>query len=184
MRLILLSLFFATSLFSQTKQVIFVLADSFNSQTAKLIRYEKIKQNFKQISSPIEVNIGLKGLAWSTSNYKFKISKNEPKKIEGDKKTPAGVFNLSKVFTYHDKINTKMPYEKVTKNHICVDDTNSNMYNKVIKTKNKENYRSFENMLLKNETYEYVVLVDHNQEAKKGFGSCIFLHVENPKKAD
>lgn len=184
MKLLLTLLLFLTSLFSETKQVVFVLADNFNSTTAKLVQYEKLDGKFKQVSKPIKVNIGQNGLGWGLSNYEFKKATNEPLKKEGDKKAVAGIFDLTKIYTYHNSLQTKMPYEKSTQNHICVDDTNSNMYNKVVKTKNKKNFKSFENMLLKNETYEYVIFVKHNENQIKKSGSCIFLHVENPKKKE
>lgn len=179
--LFLLSVLF-TFLFAQPKQVIFVLADNFASQRASLIQYEKINGKFKEVSKVIKVNIGKNGLGWGKSDYNFDINHTEPIKVEGDKKAVAGIFDLTKIYTYHDFISTKMPYEKSTKNHICVDDTKSNNYNKIIKTKNKQNYNSYEKMLLKNETYEYVVVVEHNKKQASNFGSCIFLHVENPKK--
>mgnify|MGYP005985457319 CR=1 FL=1 len=168
--------------FSQSKQIVFVLADSFDSTSAKLVRYEKVGDIYLQISKPINVNLGKKGLAWGLSDYKFKKPSFTPIKQEGDKKAVVGVFALSKIYTYHDFIKTKMPYEKSTNQHICIDDTKSNNYNKIIKTKNKKKYSSFENMLLKNETYEYVIVVQHNKKQVEKSGSCIFLHVQNPQK--
>ncbi|GGD41616.1 hypothetical protein GCM10012288_14740 [Malaciobacter pacificus] len=179
--LFLLSIFF-TSIFAETKQVIFVLADDFQSQRASLVQYEKIDGKFKQVSKVIKVNIGENGLAWGESNYNLEVNSIDPVKVEGDKKAVAGIFDLTKIYTYHNFVYTNMPYEKSTENHICVDDSKSNNYNKIIKTKNKQNYNSYENMLLKNETYEYVIVVEHNKMQKYNLGSCIFLHVENPKK--
>lgn len=159
-----LLIFFFSNLYSQNQQVIFVLAPKLNSQTAKLVLYE----NEKQISKPITVNIGENGLSLN--------------KKEGDKKSPIGIFNLEKIYTYHEKIDTKMPYKKSTKNHICIDDINSKDYNKILEVNDKIKYKSYEKMLLKNITYEYVITVDYNSKNVKNVGSCIFLHVENPKK--
>lgn len=178
----LIFFFFLSNLYSQSEQIVFVLSQKYSSQKAKLIRYEKIDDDFLQISKPIEVNIGEKGLAWGLSPLIDFQVKNMILKKEGDKKAVAGVFKLSKVYTYHKNINTKMPYINTTKNHICVDDINSEFYNQVINVKDKSKYKSYENMLLSNETYEYVIQVEHNTQGEKAFGSCIFIHVENPTK--
>lgn len=167
---------------SAYEQVVFVLSPSFSSQKAKLITYEKVNDTFIQKTKAINVNLGKYGLAWGTSKYKSYKKQNQIIKKEGDKKAVAGVFDLSLVYTYKKSIDTSMPFIQSTSNHICVDDITSNKYNQIIYTKNKNKYKSYENMLLSNDTYSYVLKVEHNSENKKSLGSCIFLHVENPKK--
>lgn len=176
MKLLLFILLASKTLFSY-EQVVFVLANNMNSTEAKLIRYEKIDNKFIEVSNPILVNLGKHGLAW---NYEEK-SESLFKK-EGDKKAPAGSFKLSRVFGYEKHVFTKMPYTKSTKNHICVDDSTSNFYNQIIKTKNKKQFKSYENMILSNDTYKYVVVIDYNYQKQPQKGSCIFLHVEDKKK--
>ena len=181
MKQILLLLVFLSSL-GAYEQVVFVLSPSFTSQKAKLITYEKVNDTFIQKTKAINVNLGKNGLAWGSSQYKSYKKQNQIMKKEGDKKAVAGVFDLSKVFTYKNSIKTKMPYTQSTTNHICVDDITSDKYNQIIYTKNKNKYKSYENMLLSNDTYKYVIKVEHNSLNKKSLGSCIFLHVQNPKK--
>jgi len=175
MKWLLILIFLSTTLFSY-EQVVFVLAKNLDSKKAKLIRYEKIAGKFEQISSPINVNLGKKGLAWADSKYSNIIKK------EGDKKAPAGVFKLSWVYGYENHVKTKMPYTKSTSKHICVDDSTSNFYNQVIKTNNKKQFKSYENMLLSNETYKYVIQINYNSSRIAKRGSCIFMHVEDKKK--
>lgn len=164
------------------EQVIFVLSPSFSSQKAKLITYEKVGDTFIQKTKAINVNLGKNGLAWGDSSYKSYKKQNQIIKKEGDKKAVAGVFDLSMIYTYEKSINTKMPFIQSTSNHICVDDITSNKYNQIIYTKNKNNYRTYENMLLSNDTYKYLIKVEHNSKNIKSLGSCIFLHIENKKK--
>ena len=166
MKLLFYLLLLASKTLFSYEQVVFVLANNMNSTEAKLIRYEKIDNKFIEVSKPILVNLGKHGLAW---NYEEK-SESLFKK-EGDKKAPAGSFKLSQVFGYEKHVFTKMPYTKSTKNHICVDDSTSNFYNQIIKTKNKKQFKSYENMILSNDTYKYVVVIDYNYQktASKGF---------------
>lgn len=175
--LLILILFFTNS---YSSQIIFVVSKDFNSQKAKLIRYE----NQKQISNPIVVNIGQNGLGWGNGSLIDFNTTNEPMKKEGDKKAVAGIFKLSQIYSYHKNINTKMPYITVTKDYICVDDVNSADYNKILEVDDKSKYSSIEKMLLSNETYEYVIKVDYNLDGIKNAGSCIFIHVVNPKKSE
>lgn len=181
MKIYIYLLIFSSYLFSSS-QIVFVLANTNKSQKAKLITYEKINNHFKQISKPIDVNIGQNGLAWGISDLFILDKKQLNLKVEGDKKAVKGVYKLSKVYGYSKNVDTKMPYIQSSKNLICVDDISSSNYNKIVKTNNKKEYNSYENMLLSNETYEYLIKVEHNEKALKSKGSCIFLHVENPKK--
>lgn len=170
------------STLSAYEQVVFVLSPTFTSQKAKLITYEKVNDTFIQKTKAINVNLGKNGLAWGSSQYKSYKKQNQIIKKEGDKKAVAGVFDLSMIYTYENSIDTNMPYTQSTTNHICVDDISSDKYNQIIYTKNKNKYKSYENMLLSNDTYKYVIKVEHNTLNKKSLGSCIFLHVQNPKK--
>ena len=75
--------------------------------------------------------------------YKCAIGKKgiTKKKKEGDKKTPAGVFTLGKVFYRKDKIkNLKTNLSKyiIKKNMAWCDDPNNKSYNKLIFTNNKK----------------------------------------------
>ena len=62
------------------------------------------------------------------------------KKIEGDKKTPKGIYNLGPVYFRKDrisKIKTKLKTIKIRKSMGWCDDTKSKNYNKIIKKNTK-----------------------------------------------
>jgi L,D-peptidoglycan transpeptidase YkuD (ErfK/YbiS/YcfS/YnhG family) len=125
------------------------------------------------------VLVGRNGLAIDTS-FSLKSMLTGPQKKEGDGCSPAGVFNLSLVFSYHPTENLKMPFKQVTKNDLCVDDVQSVYYNKLIAadTIEKPDYKSFEYMQRDDHQYEYGVWVNYNTDfVRKGDGSCIFLHI-------
>jgi L,D-peptidoglycan transpeptidase YkuD (ErfK/YbiS/YcfS/YnhG family) len=69
-----------------------------------------------------------------------------------------------------------MPYLYTSKNLICVDDTHSPYYNKIILAHGDE--KSFEFMKRKDAQYQLGIVVAHNKNAQEKRGSCIFLHVE------
>jgi len=156
-----------------SNQIILVVSDDFNSNKAILRCFE----DNQQVLFNIDVNLGKNGLGWGISDLTINHDQNELIKQEGDKKAPIGIFKLSSVFGYKNSISTKMPYIKATNNLICVDDSNSKYYNKIIQMpQNKP--KSFEYMKRKDAQYELGIVVQHNAMQKKNAGSCIFIHVQ------
>ena len=160
-----------------SQQIILVVSDNFTSNNASLECYEGTLKMFDTIN----VNIGKNGLAWGLGETLLTQNFNEPLKYEGDKKAPIGIFKLSSLYGYKQKHNYKMPYLYTSKNLICVDDSNSNFYNHIIESKGNE--KSFEYMKRKDHQYELGIVVEHNKNAIKKRGSCIFLHVKKSKNA-
>lgn len=171
--LILIS--FQILLFS-SQQIILVVADDFSHNKARLEFFEDEKKLFST-----NVNIGKNGLGWGIGELKLKQNINDPIKHEGDKKAPAGIFKLTNIFGYQVSSKSNFPYLFTSKDLICVDDENSNFYNQIIMKNGDE--ESFEWMKRKDKQYELGVVVAHNKEAKRGRGSCIFLHVERETNA-
>ena len=155
------------------RQIVLVVAEDFNSTTARLSCLE----DGKVVCRDILVNLGRNGLAWGLGSVKIRHDLNEPVKKEGDGKAPAGVFPLTKVFGYVTKPkNLKMPYIKATADLMCIDDEASPNYNRIVY--NDKKAKSFEKMRREDGLYRLGVVVGHNQKGIKGRGSCIFLHIE------
>lgn len=165
---------FSTLLFS-SQQILLVVADDFNTSHAKLECYE----GNKLVCKDIDVNLGFNGLGWGLGIVNLHQKKDDPIKHEGDKKAPAGVFKLSMLFGYDKHNNFKMPYLQADKHLICVDDSNSKYYNKLIDFQTKE--KSFEYMKRKDNLYALGIVVAHNAHARPQRGSCIFLHIQRGK---
>lgn len=160
-------------------QVLFVKTPSLNSITGMMFLYERKNTGkpWKLVDS-FAVTVGRAGLAKDMqSNLSF--NQTMPVKQEGDGKSPAGIFKLGKVFSYHNLTNLEMPFVQVDTNFYCVDDVSSSYYNTLIKQDTvQHNFNSFEYMQRKDSLYEYGIWVLYNSDpATKGNGSCIFLHV-------
>ncbi|MDY0117134.1 MAG: L,D-transpeptidase family protein [Sulfurimonadaceae bacterium] len=169
--LIILSI---STLLVASPQILLVVSDAENSTRAKLFCYEGEKQIFHSI----EVNLGKKGLGWGIGQKEFATTLVQKK--EGDKKAPAGVFALTHIFGYMADKNYKLPYIHANEKLICVDDSEDIDYNKII-TKKDTVPKSYEEMRRDDTQYSLGIVVAHNQEGKKGMGSCIFIHVEKGK---
>ncbi|WP_373035062.1 L,D-transpeptidase [Sulfurimonas sp.] len=173
-----LILLFLQNFLLASQQIILVVSSDFNSSKAKLTCYEDAKQVFKTM----DVNIGKNGLGWGIGEFELTQRDNEPIKQEGDKKAPAGIFKLTSIFGYENRQDFALKYINLSNNIICVDDSDSKDYNKIIEMpKIKPN--SFEQMKRDDGQYELGVVVAHNTKQIKQAGSCIFLHVQKSKNA-
>ena len=117
---------------------------------------------------------------------KCSIGKNglTKKKIEGDKKTPIGVFKLGPLYFRNDKIkklNTKLKKNLIKKNMgWCNDVTNKRKYNKLIKLNNKVRH---EKLFRKDYKYDLFIPIKYNHNKPiLGKGSCIFIHLTKDYK--
>ena len=161
-----------------SQQIILVVAQDFNSSKAKLQCFE----DGKKVFNTIDVNLGKNGLSWGLGQVPIAQKYEKSIKQEGDKKAPIGIFKLSSVFGYEKNQNLNMPYIYTSKDLICVDDSNNRDYNKIIHMpSNKPS--SFEFMKRDDDQYKLGIVVEHNKQAIKQRGSCIFMHLQKEKDA-
>lgn len=185
---ILLSLLLFLNLYAQiiipikSKQLLVVSSTGFNNPIATLQAYEKKSKSWTKKFSPISVNLGRNGLGWGKGEITFKIKKSDPFKQEGDGKAPAGLFSLDAFFGYEDR-TFNFPYLHLGNDDICVDDSNSAQYNKLILSDDTSSYKSYEKMLRKDGLYELGIVVGHNKKGIKKVGSCIFIHIHREKNS-
>lgn len=167
-----------THLPEKTKQLVVVTTKDFDSNQGLLQRYEK-KEKWEKIGKEINVFLGKNGLGWGLGICELRQGKNI--KLEGDKKAPAGIFELGMAFGYEEE-EFKYEYIEVHSNLKCIDDSNSIYYNQILYDNFiEEDYKSFENMRRSDDLYSLGIVVKHNEEAIRRGGSCIFLHVANNK---
>ena len=118
--------------------------------------------------------------------FKCSIGKNgiSKKKIEGDKKTPKGIFSIGNLYYREEKFlkpKTALKSIKIKKNMgWCDDIKDKKKYNKLIKinkdTKHEKLYRN---------DYKYDLLIPIKYNFKStvvGMGSCIFIHLTTDYK--
>lgn len=171
-----------TSIFTSSKQIMIVVTDSTNTNQGTLYRFERNeKLTWDLISKSIPVIIGRKGFALGNGLISLDNTGMD-KKVEGDKKSPAGVFTLTKAFGFiHEKeLNgLKMSYVQITDVTECIDDPQSKFYNQIVKNSEVDNidWNSSEKMRKADPWYRFGVFVDNNcSPVNSGSGSCIFLH--------
>ena len=146
-------------------QLIVVYNEIPSDTNAILITLKKNKKNkWKIKSKTIVVGIGRNGFALP----------NE--KIEGDGKSPSGLFQLGQLFCYKADVKTKLSYIQATKEDKWIDDPTSDDYNKYVK--GATNAKSYERLLLRSDAYKYCLVIEYNTHpVVKGKGSAIFFHL-------
>jgi D-alanyl-D-alanine dipeptidase len=168
----------------KSQQILLVLTPSDSSFQGKLYRFQRevTKNRWNKVGETIPIVLGKKGLGWGIGLHNSRNDKI-PQKMEGDRKSPAGVFTLGTVFGFvptQDLKNFNFPYRQVTDMLECIDDSNSVYYNQLVTANHVDSvdWQSSEKMFRVKTGYALGVVVGQNRDpAVKGRGSCIFLHV-------
>ena len=130
-----------------------------------MIIYLKNKHTLQIDDFYFKCSVGKKGLS--------------TKKIEGDKKTPKGIFNIGHLYLRKDrikKLDTTLKCIEINKQMGWCDDTKSpNNYNKLIKI--NKNIRH-EKLKREDQKYDLLIPIKYNFDNPiSGVGSCIFIHL-------
>ena len=106
------------------------------------------------------------------------------KKIEGDKKTPSGIFKIEHLYYRKDRI--KLPklnlrsIEITKKMGWCDDQNYPKKYNQLINVNDKI---SHEKLFRKDNKYDLLIPIKFNFDKRTpGKGSCIFIHLTKDYK--
>lgn len=169
-------------------QIIIVKAKGWDSITATMSLHEKKDGKWQTVKQDIPVVLGRNGLGWGRSfNIDYEeLDKNAPAKKEGDGKSPSGIFAIKQAFGFSGKNpSVKLPYAKLTEAIKCIDDVDSQYYNRLIDTGEIPScdWKSSEKMYAI-DVYKIGLVIEHNtRPAERGCGSCIFFHIwEKPDK--
>jgi len=164
-----------------TEQLIVVTTQNWSTSNGLLQRYERTDKQWHKAGKAIEIKLGRNGLGWGVGLHTTPKNAKIIKK-EGDGKAPAGIFNLKQAFGYAP-FSAKYPYKVYKETDHCVDDVKSKLYNKIVDSRKVSiDYKSKEHMKFPKDYYKYGIVVNHNhideEGAKKGAGSCIFIHIK------
>lgn len=146
------------------QQLLVVYNNEAENYTAVFVALEKEDNHWIVKQNPIEAGIGKNGFALPQT------------KLEGDGKSPTGIFKLGKLFSYEKQIQTLLENQQTTKEDKWIDDVHSVDYNTHIK--GETDAKSYEKLLLKTDVYKYCLVIEYNTNpVVKGKGSAIFFHL-------
>jgi L,D-peptidoglycan transpeptidase YkuD (ErfK/YbiS/YcfS/YnhG family) len=161
---------------ANAKRLVLVTAPGMNDMTATMRLYERASANaaWRALAAAEPTTIGRAGLGWSQFFLKL-ARRGEPLKVEGDKRTPAGIYPIGRSFGI--LASARPDYLHVTPDTICVNDVSSPAYNTIASRARVGPAVHAENMSRILPMYRRGLLVDYPTDAKKQAGSCIFIHV-------
>lgn len=168
----------------EKQQMIVVLTDGWYSNQGKLYQFEYTQSGWQKTGGSVSVSLGSQGLAWGSGLHP--VHQKGVYKREGDKRSPAGIFNIGIVFGYdrlpdsiHDPVHVMNAYD------YCVDDPTSSHYNQIVDDRTLSSFDKIilsepmrRDIHLKNDQlYKLGFVIDHNEDRKPFYGSCIFAHL-------
>ena len=172
---------------ANARQLVVVATGGWSDTSGTLRRFERshARDPWRAVGPAISVKLGHAGMAWGLGLHTNPST--GPRKIEGDKKAPAGVFRLTTAFGSDAKPEgVTLPYLRITPDTEAVDDPASRFYNQIVDRGRiaQPDWQSSEKMATVGEEYQRGVCVAHNPRAIPKAGSNIFLHVwKNPTHA-
>jgi L,D-peptidoglycan transpeptidase YkuD (ErfK/YbiS/YcfS/YnhG family) len=167
---------------ADARQLILVTAEEWTSTVGSLSRYarDSPSSDWRQIGTPTPVTLGRSGLGWGKGLQPDGIQ--GPSKIEGDGKSPAGVFTVGKLFGYEPppRQGFRVAYIRLLESTQCIEDARSRHYNQIVDASaiQLHDWSAAEHMRRTDDLYRLGVFVNANTEpVTAGRGSCIFIHV-------
>lgn len=147
-------------------QLLVAIAEQPGDAQVSLFAVEKVDEEWKIKIGPLAAGIGDNGFA------------APGQKVEGDGKSPTGLFKLGTLFTYENQVETKMPFTQSTSEDKWIDDPESADYNRHVR--GETSAKSYENLKLTSDAYKYCMVIEYNTNpVVKGKGSAIFFHLRN-----
>lgn len=169
---------YSSAQFDQAEKLVITVSAEWDSSSGMMYLFNKSGSQWIPVRTNIPVCFGKSGLAWGDGLTGF--SGGGPVKKEGDKRSPAGMFEFGSLYGLDSlpPAGVRYPYHQISKMTRCVDDGSSKVYNQIIEEdSSSKDWNSSENMHRVFPDYKYVLMVDHNPKHIPGEGSCIFFHI-------
>ena len=161
---------------ASAKRLVLVTAPNMSDMAGSMRLYERASadENWRALGAAEPSTIGRAGMGWSPFFQKL-ARRGEPLKVEGDKRTPAGIYPIGRSFGI--LASSRPDYLHVTPDTICVHDVSSPAYNTIASRARVGPAVGAENMSRVLPMYRRGLLVNYPTDARNRAGSCIFIHV-------
>jgi L,D-peptidoglycan transpeptidase YkuD (ErfK/YbiS/YcfS/YnhG family) len=172
-----------------SRQMIVGTTSGWDDRTVDLRTFERQKgKAWKQVGQTWEGRLGAQGVSWGRGLHPHDpVPEGATDKVEGDKRAPAGVFDLGTVFGYAPDVARQQstPYLQVNNHDLMVEDPLSPLYNSHVRLDHPvETAWEQENaMTLNDPAHELKIFVRHNKDPQPipNKGSAILLHIQRPR---
>ncbi len=166
----------------ETRQLLVGIAPDWNSSYVTLYQYEKGALGKWRKTSSWKGRLGKNGLAWGLGLHP--VPSGAKMKVEGDGRTPAGIFDISHgAYGYAASVKKKasLPYRQITTRSLWYEDTASPYYNSFRLINHEPSTTAEKKAQMKQGDYAHSLklFISHNAppQARPGYGSAIFFHI-------
>lgn len=167
---------------AESKQCLVGIASDWNSSWVTLTMYERgIGGAWKQKGSSWKGRLGRNGLVWGKGLHP--VPAGVTTKREGDRRAPAGVFDLGGAWGYAPSIrkSPNLSYVQVTSRSLWYEDVNSPYYNMYREIPHEPRTAAEKKAQMKQGDYAHSLklFIAHNAypNITPGHGSSIFFHI-------
>jgi L,D-peptidoglycan transpeptidase YkuD (ErfK/YbiS/YcfS/YnhG family) len=150
------------------------VAMNVSEATMRLYTRASSREPWQALGPPEPALVGKAGMGWSW-HFRRLARAGEPVKVEGDKRTPAGVYTVGRSFG--TLASSRPNHLQITPDTVCVDDLASPAYNTITSRALVGPKVGAENMSELMPMYRRGLLIEYPTDAKRRAGSCIFIHV-------
>ena len=165
------------------RQLVLVVTPDWNADHGMLRTFTRDGQRWREVDRAAPVTIGKAGAAWGLGLQPPQAA--GPLKLEGDNRSPAGVFRIGEAFGYDPLAATALPYRALSAADYCIDVSGSPQYNRIVDAKVvgaaavKGSTEPMRRDLHANgdQRYRLGFVIEHNAQALPQAGSCIFAHL-------
>ncbi len=163
------------------RQLAVSIADGWPSSRGRIQLFEREGRNWRAVSVPMRVLYGTNGLAWGRGV--LGQDESGPRKVEKDKRAPAGVFRIGKIYTFDAALpeGADYPFRTVSKADAWIDDPRLPGYNRhvVIDPENPPPWFEKQKMRHNDPPHRWLIEIRHNADPPvPGGGSAIFFHIQ------
>lgn len=174
----------ASNAWHTARQLVLVTTPDWNATEGELRTFERDARGaWREVEAAAPITVGRSGSAWGLGLHAAQAE--GPQKKEGDGRAPAGVFAIGTAFGYAASAPTALPYAAMQRSHWCMDVVDSPLYSRIVDAREVGDAAvqgSTEPMRLDlhnkgDQRYANGFVIEHNAQAAKGAGSCIFAHL-------
>jgi L,D-peptidoglycan transpeptidase YkuD (ErfK/YbiS/YcfS/YnhG family) len=160
---------------AQASRLVLVTTPSMDTGLATLQLFTRRSANrpWTRVGAAEPAVVGKAGVGWGYPFLNFKEGE-EPEKIEGDNRTPAGFFRIGPSFGFAP--SRRPGYIEIKAGEtVCVEDPASPFYNTI--TKRSEIGEVEADDMRDSALYRSGLFVDYPSDRESRRGSCIFIHI-------
>ena len=157
-------------------RLIVVTVPTLTSSAGKLRLFERRQSDagWSVVGAAEPVTLGRRGVAWGRA-FRYLAADDEPIKVEGDKRSPAGIYAIGRPFGFAESQLTG--YLQLQRDSVCVEDPSSPAYNTITSQKALGQLVGTQNMGVITR-FRRGLIIDYPTDAANRAGSCIFIHIQ------